>query len=93
MDKFEQFLQTLSLMTEEELTKATEADKAVCVCPNCPSYNECAKENGELLYCILGKSPRCITEEVGCICPACQVWDKMDLTNEYFCTKGTERAM
>jgi hypothetical protein len=91
MDKLKQFLQSLSQMTEQEQTKANEAKKALCACPNCPTYNNCAQEKGELLYCIEGRSPTCITEELGCICPACPVWEKMDLKNEYFCTKGTER--
>ena len=91
MDKLELFLQELSQITEEEQMKATEAKKGLCACPNCPTYNECAQEKGELLYCILEKSQPCITEELGCICPACPIWEKMDLSNEYFCTKGTER--
>jgi hypothetical protein len=91
MDKFEETMQMMSRMTEEERKKATKSDKALCVCPNCPTYNECAQEKGELLYCRLGKSPACITEELGCICPSCPVVEKMGLKNEYFCTKGTEK--
>ncbi len=87
MDEFEKFLE----MTEEEQKKITKANKALCDCPNCPTYNECAQEKGEVLYCILGASPTCITEELGCVCPACPVWEKMDLSHEYFCTKGTEK--
>ena len=91
MDKFEEMMQMMSQMTEEERMKAIEANKAFCTCPDCPTYNKCAQEKGELFYCALGKSPACITEELGCICPACPVTEKMGLTHEYFCTKGTER--
>jgi hypothetical protein len=91
MDEFNRFLQKMSGMTEEEQKKTVEAKKALCECPNCPTYNECAEEKAELLYCIAGVSPACITEESGCICPACPVWDKIGFKNDYFCTKGTEK--
>jgi len=83
-------MQMMSKMTEEERMKATEATKAVCICPNCPTYNECAQEKGELFYCALGGSQTCIIKESGCICPACPVTEKMGLTNQYFCTRGSE---
>lgn len=83
MDKFEK-------MTEEERMQAIKENKNLCICPNCPTYNECAKEKRELVYCALGKSQVCITEESGCICPACPITEKMGLTKDYFCTKGTE---
>ncbi|UCC57906.1 MAG: DUF2769 domain-containing protein [Candidatus Bathyarchaeum sp.] len=91
MDKFEQMMQMMSQMTEEERMKAMEANKALCTCPGCPTYNECAQKKGELFYCAMGASPTCITEELGCICPACPITEKMGLTHEYFCVKGTER--
>lgn len=90
MDKFEKMMQMMSEMTEEERMKTIEENKALCICPNCPTYNECAQKKGELLFCLLGGSPACITEEAGCVCPACPVTDKMDLSNDYFCTRGLE---
>lgn len=81
----------MSQMTEVERMKTIKSYKTLCICSNCPTYNGCAQEKGELLYCIIGKSPKCITEELGCICPACPITEKIELTNEYFCTKGTER--
>ena len=91
MDKFEEMMQMMSQMAEEERMKMIEANKSLCTCPDCPTYNECAQEKGELFYCALGKSPTCITKELGCICPSCPITEKMGLTNEYFCIKGTER--
>jgi hypothetical protein len=88
MDKFEQMM---SQMTEKERMKAMEANKALCICPSCPTYNECAQKKGELFYCAMGKSPTCITKELGCICPACPITEKLGLTHEYFCIKGTEK--
>ncbi|UCE96996.1 MAG: DUF2769 domain-containing protein [Candidatus Bathyarchaeota archaeon] len=78
-------------MGEEERMKAIETKKEICVCGGCPSYNDCAREKKELLYCALGKSATCITDEAGCICPNCPVTEQMGLTHDYFCTKGSER--
>ena len=71
--------------------KEIEENKALCICPNCPTYNECAQKSNELLYCLLGGSQECITNEEGCICPACPVTEKLRLNNDYFCTRGTEK--
>ncbi len=83
MDKFEK-------MTEEERKKAIKENKKLCSCPDCPTYNECAKEKRELVYCASGKSQACITKESGCICPACPITEMMGLTKDYFCVRGTE---
>lgn len=91
LDKFEETMQRISKMTEKERMKTTEDNKALCICPDCPTYNECAKKNGEVYYCVLGRSSICITEEVGCICPACPITENMGLANMYFCINGTER--
>ena len=48
MDKFEKMMQLMSQMTEEERMKMIEANKSLCICPDCPTYNECAQEKGEL---------------------------------------------
>ncbi len=91
MDKFEETMQMMSKMTEKERMKAVEDNKGLCICPDCPTYNECAQKKGEVFYCGLGRSPACVTKEEGCICPACPITEKMGLTNLYFCTRGTER--
>ena len=90
MDTFENMMQMMSKMTEEERMKTIKANKVLCVCPTCPTYNECAKEKGELFYCALGVSTTCIIQESGCICPACPITEKMGLTKDYFCIQGTE---
>jgi len=91
MGKFEEMMQMMSQMTENERMNAIEENKALCICPDCPTYNECAQEKNELFYCGMGKSPTCITQESGCICPACPITEKMGLTHDYFCLKGTEK--
>ena len=91
MDKFEQAMQQMAQLTKEERMKMIESKKKLCTCGGCPTYNDCARENKELLYCALGKSPTCITEENGCICPGCPLTEQMGLKHEFFCTRGSER--
>lgn len=78
-------------MSPEEMEKRKQMAISMCVCGNCPSYNDCARDKKELAFCFptIGKS-KCITEEKGCICAGCPVTKKMGLKNVYFCTKGSE---
>jgi hypothetical protein len=91
LDKYEEEMEKMSKMTEKERMKAVEETRAQCICPECPTYNECAKEKNQLYYCGIGESPTCIIKEQGCICPACTVTEKMGYTNQFFCTRGTEK--
>ena len=91
LDKFEKAMQMMANMSDEEKMKAVEMNKSLCICGGCPSYNDCAKEKGEALYCSLGASPTCITNASVCICAGCPVTPKMGLKNQYFCTKGSEK--
>jgi len=92
-DKFEEMMEKMSGLSEEERMKSMEDKKGMCTCINCPSYNECAKEGTELLFCAKGKSPSCITDEKGCICPSCPITPMMGLKNGYYCTKGSEKEI
>lgn len=90
MDKFPEMIQMMSKMTEKQRRKTIKENEALCICPVCPTYNECAQKESESLYCISGGSSTCVTKESGCICPACPITEKIHLTNQYFCTRGTE---
>ena len=65
----------------------TEQNATSCICPGCPSHNECMKENGEVLYCSWGASP-CDVNRHGCICGRCPVWSTYGLTDYYYCIIG-----
>ena len=71
MDKFEEAVKAMTKMPKDELMKAIEESNKLCTCPSCPTYNNCAKTGKELLFCASGKSFMCISENKGCICPAC----------------------
>ena len=84
-------MKIMSKMTEKQRMKIIKENMALCICLDCPTYNQCAQKKGELFYCVLGRSSTCITKESGCICPACPLTEKMGLTNQFFCTRGTEK--
>lgn len=68
----------------------TEANLNKCLCPGCPSYNDCAKEKAEALYCAgeVGKS-ECPFQMNGCLCGGCPVHMENNLTAGYFCINGS----
>jgi hypothetical protein len=92
VDIFETKMKTMSEMSPEDRAEMVENLKQRCPCPECPSYNECAKNAKETLFCATGKSFMCISEEKGCICPTCPVSEEMWLKNQYFCNRGDEKA-
>lgn len=93
MDSFEKKVQELSVATGDKKQSMLEKMKKDCICPDCPSYNKCAGDIQELLYCFLGKSPSCIKDELGCVCPDCPVAADAELVNLYYCTQGSESEM
>jgi hypothetical protein len=92
MDAFEQWLNMSWEKNAKERKQITNQKRAVCICPACPSYNRCAQENHELLYCIAGKSMLCISEDAGCTCRKCPVTEELGLIYHDFCLKGAEAA-
>jgi hypothetical protein len=90
LDKFEMMIQQLAKMTEKEKMRLVEENKKLCIGEGCPTYNDCARNRKELLFCVLGESQTCITEEVVCICPDCPVTKRMELKHQFFCTRDSE---
>lgn len=58
-----------------------------CLCPTCPTYNDCMRGNGERLFCGRGKTG-CNPHANGCLCGECPVWDDYGLADYYFCREG-----
>jgi hypothetical protein len=92
MDKFEEKMNELNELSDKEKNNTTEEMKNDCVCPICPTYNECAKEADEKLFCVLGKSEKCIQKERGCMCPTCPFGQKYGIGVKYnfYCVRNTE---
>lgn len=66
-----------------------ESNMKKCTCPECPSYNDCAKEKMEGLYCsaAVGRSS-CEFQMNGCICGGCSVHTENSLSAGYYCLNG-----
>ncbi len=62
--------------------------KDMCICKTCPTY---VAEETAWGFChpLVGKS-KIITEEKGCDCPKCPVYQKLSLKNGYYCTRKSE---
>lgn len=69
-----------------------QANLQACVCPDCPTYNDCAKSKTEVLFCAeeTGKSA-CAFGMNGCICGNCPVHQANQLASGYFCVNGPAR--
>lgn len=80
-------------MSPKEQGEMIEKLKGSCACPGCPSYNSCAKNAKELLFCAIGKSFMCISENKGCNCPSCPVTGQLGLKYSSFCTRSSEKAL
>jgi hypothetical protein len=92
MDLFKEKYDELMAMKEADQEQTIKELKKDCVCPICPTYNQCSKENKEKLFCILGKSPECIDTEKGCMCPTCPLAERLEIGIErnFFCIHGSE---
>jgi Protein of unknown function (DUF2769) len=92
MDIFEQWLNMSWEKSAKDRKNLMDEKRSACRCQACPSYNRCALEHHELLYCITGKSMLCISEDSGCTCRNCSVMTELGLMYHDFCMKGGEAA-
>ena len=92
MDKFEKTINEVMEMSESDRNNSIEKLKESCICPTCATYNECAADANEKLFCVTGKSMTCITERKGCECPVCPLAQSLDVgvINNTYCLKGSE---
>jgi hypothetical protein len=92
MDKFEGKIQEIMGLSESDRDNAIGEFKKSCICPTCATYNECAGEANEKLFCVTGESVKCITELKGCECPTCPLAQSLDVgvVNNTYCLRGSE---
>jgi hypothetical protein len=92
LDKFEQLIHDVMDMSENDQIKAIESYKDSCICHTCATYNECASDSNEKLFCITGRSMDCINEPRGCECPKCPLARSLDVgvVNNTYCLRGSE---
>jgi len=91
MDQFEELLIRLEKLPEEDRKARIKELESECVCPICPTFNQCANDVGENIFCINGKS-KCIETEKGCICPTCPFALKyrLGVIHNFYCRNGGE---
>ena len=84
MGKTEEEAEAMIADFEEKLPMVKEK----CICKTCPTY---VAEETEVGFChpLVGKS-KTISEEKGCDCPKCPVYQNMGLKNGYYCTRKSE---
>lgn len=62
----------------------TEENAKRCLCPGCPTYNECMRNNNERIYCSRGNT-ECEFDEIHCLCGECPVWKEYMIKSFYYC--------
>ena len=55
-----------------------------CLCPECPTYNECMSNRNQRIFCSRGNT-ECKLDEEGCICEKCPVWNEYPIKSFYYC--------
>jgi len=77
----------VELKQKSDIVEVNDTNLGLCQCMNCPTYEQCVK--GEKLFCGIGESKKAdMMEERGCLCPTCQVFEKYDLADGFFCMHG-----
>jgi len=56
MNTFEQIMQSLAGISKDERAKLIDAQKALCICFECPSYTDCAKNSQEVFFAGLARA-------------------------------------
>lgn len=88
MAKFEEMMEKMENMAQEEMQKQIQEVKKVCkdYCGKCPTYKGTGET--EFGFCATGKADK-ITEEKKCLCAQCPITEKMGLRWEFYCTRGS----
>jgi Protein of unknown function (DUF2769) len=92
LDKFELLIHDVMDMSKIDQNKAIESYKDSCICHTCATYNECALDANQKLFCVIGKSGDCIEEPRGCECPKCGLAKSLDVGvfHNTYCLRGSE---
>jgi hypothetical protein len=77
-------------MSEEDFDRWILSNMDVCQCLDCGTHNQCAKNSGERLYCVVMRSPFCIESKKGCLCHDCPVALELGFKKDYHCLVGAE---
>ncbi len=92
MDRYVELVDWLSVLSKRDQEDWREIASLKCACTDCPSYTCCAKEKGEGLFCLEGRTKESIWPEGTdtCRCVDCSLALNHDFTEQYYCVKGSE---
>ena len=93
MDTFDGKILEWENKSGPEQTIAISLMKKVCTCPRCPTHTACAKNAQENLFCIVGGSFHCISENKGCLFPVCPLFPQLGLSADAYCLRGAETSV
>ncbi len=65
----------------------SEENLALCICPNCPTYDACMEEAMQALFCARARTS-CEITKAGCLCGECPVATEYRLSGLYYCDTG-----
>ncbi|MDD1770736.1 MAG: DUF2769 domain-containing protein [Methanomassiliicoccales archaeon] len=93
MGKFDVFFVSTEKRVRADPAEMVKMYYEKCVCPGCPTYNSCAGDKDERVYCFAGKSASCVKESdmSGCICPGCLVQEEFKFEKMYYCIYGSAK--
>lgn len=72
------------------IVEDSDTNSSRCLCPGCPTHDDCMKETAERLFCARGRT-ECDTSGRGCLCTGCPVSAENRLGGKYFCMEGAAR--
>jgi hypothetical protein len=93
MDTFDTKILERGNKSGPEQAIAISSMKKVCTCPRCPTHTACAKNAQENLFCIMGRSFHCISDNKGCLCPVCPLYPQLGLSADTYCLRGAEPSV
>jgi hypothetical protein len=68
--------------------EARAENRELCLCPHCPTYNECMTIEEEALFCGTSITMCEDVEQQGCVCGRCTVHKEYNLLDTYYCLGG-----
>ena len=63
--------------------------RSLCSCSGCPTYNECMRENEELVFCMTGASVTCSFDATTCLCIGCPVAAEFGAGKAFSCIRNS----
>jgi hypothetical protein len=73
------------------LEKRLKKFEPVCICGNCPTCLGLGEEGDYIVYCFpTREKSKKIKDAANCVRESCRVYEEMDFTTHFSCTRGTE---